>query len=139
LAFSWRKGRVKLCRGTREPTSDQGIQEMDRIDDATLRAVRAFVGRISADFPVEKTIVFGSYARGDYTADSDTDVAVVLRGSHLPFLKTKLTMADIAVDVMMETGTLIQPLPIWIDEWEHPESYSNPALLMNIRAEGVEI
>ena len=112
---------------------------MDRIDDATLRAVRTFVGRISAGFPVEKTIVFGSHARGDHTADSDTDVAVVLRGSHLPFLKTKLTMADIAVDVMMETGTLIQPLPIWIDEWEHPENCSNPALPMNIRAEGVEI
>ena len=112
---------------------------MGRIDESTLRAVRAFVERISVDFPVEKTILFGSYARGDYTEDSDADLAVLLRGNHLPFLKTKLTMADIAVDVMMETGTLIQPLPIWIDEWEHPESYGNPGLLMNIRAEGVEI
>ena len=112
---------------------------MGRIDESTLHAVRAFAERISADFPVEKTILFGSYARGDFTEDSDADVAVLLRGNHLPFVKTKLKMADVAVDVMMVTGTLIQPLPIWIDEWEHPESYSNPALLMNIRAEGVEI
>lgn len=112
---------------------------MGSIDESTLRAIRAFVKRVSADFPVEKAILFGSYARGDFTEDSDADVAILLRGDHLPFLKTKLSMADIAVDVMMETGTLIQPLPIWVDEWEHPEIYSNPALLMNIRTQGVAI
>ena len=35
-------------------------------------------------------------------------------------------MADVAFDVLLETGIRIQPLPVWEDEWEHPESYSNP-------------
>ena len=28
-------------------------------------------------------------------------------------------------------------LPVWLDEWEHPESYSNPELLKNIADKGV--
>lgn len=55
------------------------------------------------------------------------------------FLDTKLALADIAYDVLLETGVLIQPFPIWQDEWEHPENYSNPALLRSINREGVRL
>jgi len=61
------------------------------------------------------------------------------RGEHQRFLSAKLDMADIAFDVLLETGILISPLPIWLDEWEHPESYSNPALLHNIDREGIRL
>jgi hypothetical protein len=30
-------------------------------------------------------------------------------------------------------------LPIWEDEWEHPEAYSNPRLLHNIDGEGIRL
>lgn len=46
-------------------------------------------------------------------------------------------MADLAYDVLLETGIHIQPLPIWEEEWEHPETYSNPSLLHNIKREGI--
>ena len=82
-------------------------------------------------------IVFGSRARGTHRPDSDADVAVLLRGEHQRFLPTKLAMADLAFDVLLETGIAISPLPVWIDEWEHPETYSNPALLQTIAREGV--
>ena len=48
-------------------------------------------------------------------------------------------MADVAFDVMLETGILISPLPIWLDEWMNPENYSNPDLLRNIDREGVRL
>lgn len=48
-------------------------------------------------------------------------------------------MADLAYDVLLETGIRIQPLPIWEEEWVHPEAYSNPRLLHNIRREGVRL
>jgi hypothetical protein len=48
-------------------------------------------------------------------------------------------MSDVAFDVLLETGINISPLPIWIDEWEHPENYSNPDLLMNIATDGVQL
>ena len=48
-------------------------------------------------------------------------------------------MADLAYDVLLETGIRIQPLPIWEEEWEHPEAYSNPRLLHNIAREGMQL
>ncbi len=46
-------------------------------------------------------------------------------------------MAGIAFDVLLDTDVLISPLPIWEEEWAHPERYPNPRLLENIRREGV--
>jgi hypothetical protein len=46
-------------------------------------------------------------------------------------------MAGVAFDVLMDTEILVSPLPIWKDEWAHPEVYSNPRLLENIRRDGI--
>jgi antitoxin ChpS len=46
-------------------------------------------------------------------------------------------MADLAYDILLETGIRIQPLPIWEEEWAHPDAYSNPHLLHNIEREGI--
>ena len=62
-----------------------------------------------------------------------------LRGRRGAFVDTKLAMADIAYDVLLETGVHIQPLPIWEDEWEHPESYSNLRLLQIINGVGIHL
>jgi hypothetical protein len=58
-----------------------------------------------------------------------------------------LAMADIAYDVLLDTGIHVQPLPIWRSghlaiweaEWAHPEAYSNPRLLRNLAREGVRL
>ena len=109
---------------------------MNRIDHDTEEAVRRFLALISSRYDLAGAIVYGSRARGTHRPDSDADVAVLLCGEHQRFLTVKLDMADIAFDVLLETGILVSPLPIWLDEWEHPENYSNPALLRNISREG---
>lgn len=48
-------------------------------------------------------------------------------------------MADIAFDVMLETGILVMALPLWEEEFEHPKRFSNPGLIHNIRREGVRL
>jgi hypothetical protein len=48
-------------------------------------------------------------------------------------------MAGIAFDVMMETGVLVEALPLWADELKRPEAFSNPALIENIRREGLRL
>jgi predicted nucleotidyltransferase len=106
--------------------------------DTTL-ALRLFLARVSARYPVSGAYLFGSRARGDFRADSDADVALLLRGPQGAFLDTKLDLADIAYDVLLETGIRIQPLPVWEDEWAHPETYSNPGLLVNISREGIRL
>jgi predicted nucleotidyltransferase len=112
---------------------------MRRIDSATETAVKRFVAIISDRYDIADVLVYGSRARGTHRSDSDADVAVLLRGDHQRLLPVKLEMADIAFDVLLETGVLISPLPIWSDEWEHPENYSNPALLHNIERDGIRI
>lgn len=112
---------------------------MNRLDGDTEEAVRRFLGLIAGRYDTAGAIVFGSRARGTHRPDSDADVAVLLRGEHQRFLPIKLAMADVAFDVLLDTGINISPLPVWLDEWEHPESYSNPALLRKIAEEGVRL
>jgi hypothetical protein len=50
-----------------------------------------------------------------------------------------LALADIAFDVMLETGVLVQPLPLWDGDLAHPERFSNPALIRTIATEGVRV
>ncbi len=109
------------------------------LDADTARAASVFVARVAAQYPVSGAILFGSRARGSHRPDSDADIAVLLCGRRGKFVDTKLAMADIAYEVLLETGVHIQPLPIWEDEWEHPESYSNPRLLQNINREGIRL
>lgn len=112
---------------------------MRSLDAATEHAVRRFLDLLQGRYDVAEAIVFGSRARGTQRPDSDLDVAVPLRGEPLRFVDTKLAMADLAFDLMLETGLLISPMPVWVCEWERPEDYSNPELLRAIAQEGIRL
>ena len=101
--------------------------------------VQAFLRRLPGGYDVAQAILFGSRARGDHRADSDLDLAVVLKGRRGDFIDTKLDMAGIAFDVLMETGILVQPLPLWDDDLTHPERFANPALIRTIVAAGIRL
>ncbi|MDR2154416.1 MAG: nucleotidyltransferase domain-containing protein [Burkholderiaceae bacterium] len=109
------------------------------LDRATEQAVRRFSALIANRYDMAEAIVYGSRARGTHRPDSDADVAVLLRGQQRRLLPAKLDMADVAFDVLLETGVLISPLPIWMDEWKHPENHPNPALLRHIDREGIRL
>ena len=111
---------------------------MNRIDDNTKKAVHRFLTLIEDRYDIAGVILYGSRARGTNVPDSDADLAVLLQGEHQHFV-TVMDMAGTAFDVMLETEILISPLPVWLDEWENPENYSNPALLRNIARDGVRL
>jgi antitoxin ChpS len=90
-------------------------------------------------YDVAEAILFGSPARGDHRTDSDLDLAVGLKGQRGDFINIKLVMAGVAFDVMMETGVLVQPLPLWDDDLAHPERFANPALIRTIAGEGIRL
>jgi predicted nucleotidyltransferase len=117
---------------------DLQVRETPAPYEAT-SAAREFVRQVSQRYSVKAALLFGSRARGTHRADSDVDVAVLLRGARGKLMDTSLEMADIAFDVLLETNVYIQPLPIWESEWEHPETHSNPRLLENIRREGLPL
>lgn len=109
------------------------------MDSATQTVVLKFIQRVSQQYETAGFFLFGSRARDDYRPDSDADVAVLLKGAPRDFVEIKLEMADVAYDLLLESGIRIQPLPIWEGEWEHPESYPNPHLLQNIERDGIRL
>jgi predicted nucleotidyltransferase len=109
------------------------------IDRDSEIAIRRFIQLISDRYDIASVIVYGSRARGTHRQDSDADVAVLLNGKRERFSTVMLDMSDTAFDVLMETDINISPLAVWVDEWNRPESYSNPALLDNIAREGVPL
>jgi len=109
------------------------------LDAETERATRAFMQRLKGKYPVIEGILFGSRARHTHTAESDADIAVVLKGAHGDRTAAALDMAGIAFDVFQETGVLVEALPLWADELKRPELFSNSALIQNIRREGLRL
>jgi predicted nucleotidyltransferase len=112
---------------------------LNPIDPVTERTARVFLKQISAQYDIAGAVLFGSRARGDFHQDSDADLAVLLRGQKQEPLPVMRQMARTAFDVMLDTGVLVQALPIWLEDWEHPEQSSNPDLLKNIRRDGIPL
>ena len=112
------------------------------LDAETERATRVFLKRLEGKYPIVDAILYGSRARGDHTSESDADIAVILkgeRGERRDRTAASLDMAGLAFDVMMETGVMVQGLPLWETELARPETFTNPALINNILREGVHL
>jgi uncharacterized protein len=122
-----------------EPAVAYASEIAKAADPDTVGAAREFVRRVSARYSVKSAVLFGSRARGTHRSDSDVDIAIVLQGQRGKLIETSVEMADIAFELLLETTVYIQPLPIWEDEWDHPETHSNPRLVENIRREGLPL
>jgi len=112
---------------------------MTSIDRATHEAARAFLAKLAGRYDIKSALLFGSRARNDHRPDSDADIAVLLRGNAKPVVATSLDMVDVAYRIELDTGIVISPFPIWEDQWEHPETHSNPDLVRNIQREGISL
>jgi predicted nucleotidyltransferase len=110
-----------------------------KLDSDTARAAQSFLRHLAERYPVREAILFGSRARHTHRPDSDADIAVVLDGAHGNRTAAALDMAGIAFNVMMETGVLVEALPLWADDLERPGTFHNPRLLEHIRREGVRL
>ena len=109
------------------------------LDAEAERAARVFMQRIEGAYPAVEALVFGSRARGDHKSDSDIDLAVILQGERGDRYKISGDMAAIAFDVMLETGILVDPMPLWEDELKCPDQFHNPALINNIRRDALRL
>lgn len=77
-------------------------------------------------------ILYGSWARGDATQESDIDLLIVLGGRVDPGQEID-RMIDIITDINLKHGELISVYPV------SEESYStiNSPLLISVRREGI--
>ena len=81
-----------------------------------------------------KLILFGSYARGEATEDSDIDVLVVLRDMESSYREIAAT-GDIVTKLGLEYDTLIALIPI---EAERFEAERTP-FVVNVKSEGIPV
>ncbi len=81
---------------------------------------------------LKSIILYGSWARGDATEDSDIDVLVVLKGKVIPGNEID-RMIDVITEINLKYKVLISVYPVS----EKDYSTINSPLLMNVRREGV--
>lgn len=102
-------------------------------------AVRRFVDRLRVRYDVAGALHYGNRARGDTDDLSDADLAVLLGCPQGNRVDATVDMAGIAFDLMLDTGIPIDPLPIWLEEWRHPEDVANSGLIETIRRDGIPV
>lgn len=80
---------------------------------------------------LDKIILYGSWARGEATEESDIDIIVVLKGKISPGKEID-RMIDIITDINLKYNTLISVFPISNEDYLITK---NP-FLTNVRREG---
>jgi len=81
---------------------------------------------------LKDVILYGSWARGKATEDSDIDLLVVLEGEVLPGQEID-RMIDIITEINLKYSVLISVCPVSEEEY----STVNSPLLLNVRREGM--
>ena len=79
-------------------------------------------------------ILYGSYARGNKTSQSDIDILVVLDGK-IKAGKEIDRMINIISELNLKHNLLISVIPVSLDEYE---SIKSP-LILNIKREGISV
>lgn len=109
------------------------------IDSVTRRSIELFLERIKGDYSIAEIWLYGSRARGNADDDSDADLAIVLNGPKRRAVENLEGMIDAEMGVLLETGRLVSPFPIALDDWQNPDQFSNPFLIANIKREGIRL
>lgn len=81
-----------------------------------------------------RLVLYGSYARGEATEESDLDVMVVLKGAVNPVLEIA-RMNGAAFDIGLEHNVLVSTVPVSEDDFNR----STSPLFVNVRREGIPV
>ena len=83
---------------------------------------------------IKRVILYGSYARGEATKDSNVDVLVLVDPSLAPS-EVRDSLSDLLYDMLMDEGELVSVAAI---PEELFEKYNSPFML-NVRKEGLAV
>ena len=99
---------------------------MDKIPEITDRIIKEFITAINNTFwdRVKKIILYGSYARGDFNANSDIDIMILTDFSDDEIVKYRSKIVQLAYDIEWNNKFAIHLSPLvkninkfnyWID------------------------
>ena len=93
----------------------------------SIEEIKSYIIPVVEKYPIEKVILFGSYARGDASDTSDVDLVVESGGK---MLNSKIFTLG---------GDLLAALPVRVDVYDILEIPNPSAMYENIQKEGVII
>ena len=105
--------------------------------DERIRAIGCHIRQFLEDkygSRIKAVILYGSYARGTATEDSDVDFLVVVDDALKPD-EVRRSLSDLLLDILLEEGELVSVVVL-------PESFYksyNSPFLLNVRQEGVPV
>lgn len=114
------------------------------LDLDTKRAVGSFMTHLAdAKLPaISRVLLYGSRARGDYQADSDVDIAVVLAGGNPGGdvrYDLQMLLSEVRSRAMLHTNMPVSAIVIWDAELREPDKQRNPTFYRNVRVDGIDI
>ncbi len=66
---------------------------------------------------IVEVILYGSYARGDYTPESDIDIVAIVKGDRLTLQKKLKMVWDMSAEIGLENDVIVSPMVIPQDEF----------------------
>jgi len=104
---------------------------MAEIPVQIINTIKRFKERIRTELSIKRVILFGSYASGNFSHESDIDVCVIA-GNVTNNFQAMLQIAPRAVEV----DARIEPVVFSDEEFEEAQSFG---LLREIKSHGLEI
>lgn len=86
--------------------------QLNKIIKAMVECYRVVYGR-----DIVEIMLYGSYARGDFTEGSDIDLVAVVRGSRLDLQEKLKAIWDISAELGLENDIIVSPTVIPYDEF----------------------
>ncbi len=113
--------------------------EMCCIPNNTQQAIDKFLAQISVILQnkIEKIILYGSYARGDYNDSSDVDIMILTSLNNKEIEEYRETISNIIFEIQIETDIYISPIIRNINNYNFKVGFV--PFYMNVQKEGVEL
>lgn len=147
LGRSWRFHRGQLEEWVREQASaasrrDQ-VPSLGRetafrhLSSREADAVQRFLQKLERSFPrqIDRIVLYGSRARGDFREDSDIDLAIILNSPNRSMRKQISMMSS---ETSFEEAIVLQAVVFSKEEWGNP-SFKTFLLVERIQREGIRI
>jgi len=100
-------------------------------DDKIIKIIKRFVAKItSAGYPVEKAVLFGSYARGVAKDESDIDLCLVSK----MFGRDEIDEMQFLLREAVKVDDRLEPIPLSVDDYKNDAT----PLVCEIKKYGIE-
>lgn len=105
-------------------------KDISHIIDKFISEVKKILGK-----RINKIILYGSYARGDYNKDSDVDIMILTDLTDAEIVEYREKIWELSADIELDTGIIISPL---LKNTEKFESWIEVLpFYMNVMKDGV--